>query len=47
MKKQKKPLELRGRGDWGMVKPVTKIIPNKKKNHKEKHKGGYNYEDLV
>lgn len=47
MKKQKKPLELRGRGDWGMVKPVTKIIPNKKKNRKEKHKGGYNYDDLV
>lgn len=27
------------RNDWGSVNPVTKIIPNKKKNHKEKHKG--------
>lgn len=26
------------RRDWGNISPVTKIIPNKKKNHKEKHK---------
>lgn len=29
------------RGDWGAVSPVTKVIPNKKKNaHLPKHKGG-------
>lgn len=27
------------RGDWGSINPVTKIIPNKKKNPKIKHKG--------
>ena len=27
------------RGDWGNISPVTKIIPNKKKNSKIKHKG--------
>ena len=27
------------RGDWGAINPVTKIIPNKKKNQKPKHKG--------
>lgn len=27
------------RGDWGDISPVTKIIPNKKKNQKPKHKG--------
>ena len=27
------------RGDWGNINPVTKIIPNKKKNPKTKHKG--------
>ena len=27
------------RGDWGAINPVTRIIPNKKKNRKEKHKG--------
>lgn len=27
------------RGNWGAVNPVTRIIPNKKKNRKEKHKG--------
>jgi hypothetical protein len=27
------------RGDWGEVKPVTRVIPNKKKNAKIKHKG--------
>lgn len=26
------------RGDWGNVNPVTKVIPNKKKNPKAKHK---------
>ena len=27
------------RGDWGEISPVTKIIPNKKKNQKEKYRG--------
>ena len=27
------------RGDWGQINPVTKVIPNKKKNQKVKHKG--------
>ena len=27
------------RGDWGQVNPVTKVIPNKKKDQKVKHKG--------
>lgn len=27
------------RGDWGNVNPITKVIPNKKKNPKVKHKG--------
>lgn len=27
------------RGDWGNISPVTKTIPNKKKNQKAKHKG--------
>lgn len=27
------------RRDWGAISPVTKIIPNKKKNRKPKHKG--------
>lgn len=27
------------RRDWGDISPVTKIIPNKKKNQKVKHKG--------
>ena len=26
------------RGDWGNVNPITKVIPNKKKNPKIKHK---------
>ena len=26
------------RGDWGNIKPITKVIPNKKKNPKIKHK---------
>ncbi len=25
------------RGDWGVTNPVTKVIPNKKKNKKEKY----------
>jgi hypothetical protein len=33
------------RGDWGTISPVTKIIENKKKNFKIKHKGKqYDYE---
>lgn len=33
------------RGDWGTVNPVTKVIPNKKKNPKVKHKGKeFNYD---
>lgn len=32
------------RRDWGAISPVTKIIPNKKKNPKIKHKGRQ-YED--
>ena len=33
------------RGDWGTVNPVTRIIPNKKKNPKIKHKRKeYDYE---
>ena len=27
------------RGDWGQINPVTKVISNKKKNLKIKHKG--------
>lgn len=27
------------RGDWGAISPVTKVIPNKKKNPRIKHKG--------
>lgn len=27
------------RNDWGDISPVTKVIPNKKKNPKVKHKG--------
>ena len=26
------------RNDWGNIKPVTKVIPNKKKAPKDKHK---------
>lgn len=26
------------RGDWGAINPTTKVIPNKKKNPKIKHK---------
>lgn len=32
------------RGDWGDISPVTKIIPNKKKTSKIKHKN-HQYED--
>lgn len=33
------------RGDWNGVIPVTKIIPNKKRNQKIKHKGRqFNYD---
>lgn len=27
------------RGNWGAISPVTKVIPNKKKRPKIKHKG--------
>lgn len=27
------------RGTWGAIKPVTKVIPNKKKETDPKHKG--------
>lgn len=38
--KKNVPLEIRRqRRDWNGVNPVTKIIPNKKKNPKIKHKG--------
>lgn len=33
------------RGDWGDISPVTKVISNKKKNRKEKHKGQSYEED--
>lgn len=34
------------RGDWGNISPITKVIPNKKKNQKIKHKGKEkNYEE--
>ena len=26
------------RNDWGNVNPITKVVPNKKKNPKIKHK---------
>ena len=32
-------VEKRTRRDWGAISPITKIIPNKKKGQKEKHKG--------
>ena len=32
------------RRDWGEISPVTKIIPNKKKEQKEKHKKGWDEE---
>ena len=33
------------RGDWGDISPVTKILPSKKKNRKEKHRGQIYEED--
>ena len=27
------------RKDWGDIKPITRVIPNKKKNPRVKHKG--------
>lgn len=30
------------RNDWGNINPVTKVVPNKKKNPKIKHKGRMN-----
>ncbi len=27
------------RKDWGDIKPITRVIPNKKKNQHVKHKG--------
>ena len=38
-KKSKVPDYIRKqRGDWGTINPVTKVIPNKKKNQKIKYK---------
>ena len=37
-KKKKVPVELRGRRDWGEIKPITKIIPDKRFK-KPKYKG--------
>ena len=33
------------RRDWEEISPVTKIIPNKKKNQKIKHKGKQHNEE--
>ena len=35
------------RRDWGDIKPYTRIIPNKKKNPKTKHKGKEFNDDLT
>lgn len=35
------------RRDWGDIKPYTRIIPNKKKNPKIKHKGKEFNNDLT
>ena len=35
------------RRDWGDIKPYTRIIPNKKKNPKTKHKGKEFNNDLT
>ena len=32
------------RRGWGDISPVTKVIPNNKKNHNEKHKKGWDEE---
>ena len=37
-KKSKYEIVRKLRGDWGAISPVTKVIPNKKKNPKIKHK---------
>ncbi len=42
MEKKKKPEKPKVRLGWGNVKPVTRVIPDKKKPkpaRKEKHKG--------
>ena len=44
-KKNKKPIGLRERNTWGDVKPVTKVIPNKKKNPRIKYKGRADYDN--
>ena len=34
------------RRDWGEINPISRRIENKKKNHKEKHKGKeFDYEN--
>ena len=39
MAKKDIPPEIRKpRGSWGDIKPITRIIPNKKKNPKDKYK---------
>ena len=37
--KATKPAALRMRGDWGEIKPVTRVIPNKRRETRPKHKG--------
>lgn len=37
MKKNTQPKKYKTRGDWGAIKPITQVIPNKKKNKKEKY----------
>lgn len=32
----------KARKNWGELRPITKVIPNKKKNPKIKHKGKEN-----
>lgn len=33
------------RRDWGEIRPVTRIIPNKKKSRKDKYKENYRREE--
>lgn len=33
------------RGSWGAISPITKVVPNKKKNTTVKHKGKLERED--
>ena len=33
------------RGGWGAISPITKVVPNKKKNTTVKHKGKLEKED--